>query len=222
MNPFTVFRKALAKYGLADFGRYYSRYMGTVHSNEDPSFQGRLQVKCPAVYGDQHMETWAYPCGMPSGNGMGFFSVPQKGDPVWVSFEEGDPQHPIWEYGPWAKAYAPEVARLNPPTNHVWQTPAGVRIELDDKNGLFRVTDKKGLVLELNGAGKISLGSKTESAEPGVLGNTLKTRLEELFQAIENAKVATMLGPQPVINLPEFLAVKQQLQSILSEVVTLD
>jgi hypothetical protein len=44
---------------------------------------------------------------------------------------------------------------------------------------------------------------------------SLNDFIKELMQALVNVKTATMLGPQPFLNLPEFQVVKQKIEQIL-------
>jgi hypothetical protein len=78
--------------------RYYGKYRGTVVNNIDPESRGRLMTMVPDVLG-LAPATWAEACvplaGAP-GLAMGFYAVPPIGAAVWVEFEQGDPEHPIW------------------------------------------------------------------------------------------------------------------------------
>lgn len=67
----------------------------------------------------------------------------------------------------------------------------------------------------------IELGKDT--LEKAVLGETLKTKLEELIDAILAITVPTALGPSGTpINAAQFSTIKSQLDQILSNVNTLD
>jgi hypothetical protein len=78
--------------------RYYGKYAGTVLNNVDPEFRGRIQVNVPDVLG--YVPTsWAEPClplAGPTGTPMGTYFVPQIGAGVWMEFEQGDVNRPIW------------------------------------------------------------------------------------------------------------------------------
>jgi uncharacterized protein involved in type VI secretion and phage assembly len=78
--------------------RYFGKYRGTVAGNDDPENRGRLQVVVPDVLGDVET-TWAEACvplsGAP-GVGMGVYVVPPVDAAVWVEFEYGDPNLPVW------------------------------------------------------------------------------------------------------------------------------
>ena len=89
--------------------RFYGKYRGRVENNLDPFGQGRLQVSVPAVLGDARM-AWAMPCSPYAGPGVGLFLIPPTGAQVWVEFEGGDPDYPIWAGGFWGVGEAPNPA----------------------------------------------------------------------------------------------------------------
>ena len=69
-----------------------------VVNNVDPEFRGRLLVQVPDVLGVVP-SSWAEPCvplAGPTGPPMGIYLVPPIGAGVWVEFEQGDPEYPIW------------------------------------------------------------------------------------------------------------------------------
>jgi hypothetical protein len=76
--------------------RFFGKYRGTVTENVDPLQQGRLMVSVADVFG-MLPSTWALPCVPFTGPKMGTAFVPPPiGASVWVEFEQGDPQMPIW------------------------------------------------------------------------------------------------------------------------------
>lgn len=75
--------------------RYYGKYRGTVVNNIDPMQIGRLLVMVPDVSA-LLPSSWAMPCVPLAGKQMGTFMVPQIGSGVWIEFEQGDPDYPIW------------------------------------------------------------------------------------------------------------------------------
>jgi hypothetical protein len=81
--------------------RFFGKYRGTVRENEDPLLQGRLLVSVPDVLG-LFSSSWALPCMPMAGPLMGVFTRPIIGATVWVEFEQGDPDRPIWVGGFWA------------------------------------------------------------------------------------------------------------------------
>jgi Type VI secretion system/phage-baseplate injector OB domain len=75
--------------------KLFGKYRGVVESNADPESLGRLQVTSPDVFGDESPR-WALPCVPYAPAGSGFLMLPPAGSPVWIEFEEGDPDRPIW------------------------------------------------------------------------------------------------------------------------------
>jgi uncharacterized protein involved in type VI secretion and phage assembly len=80
--------------------RYYGKYRGMVLNNVDPMQIGRVLVQVPDVLG-LATSSWAMPCVPIAGKMSGTYVVPQMGAGVWVEFEQGDPDHPIWVGGFW-------------------------------------------------------------------------------------------------------------------------
>lgn len=77
--------------------RYYGKYQGTVVQNVDPEFRGRIQCLVPDV--TLIPGSWCEACtplAGPTGTPMGTYFVPPIGTGVWVEFEQGDPNKPIW------------------------------------------------------------------------------------------------------------------------------
>jgi len=90
---------------------YYGKYRGKVENNLDPYQQGRVQVSCPAVLGEGS-QSWAMPSAPYAGNGVGFFMIPPVGANIWVEFEGGDPDYPIWGGCFWGVGEAPAVPAI--------------------------------------------------------------------------------------------------------------
>lgn len=117
--------------------RFYGKYRGTVVNNVDPMQQGRLQVQVPDVAG-LLPATWAMPCVPFAGIQNGMFALPVIGSGVWVEFEQGDPQHPIWTGCFWGSAAeVPAMALATPPGMPAvtLQTPLQNGITISDLPG---------------------------------------------------------------------------------------
>lgn len=93
-------------------GPYYGKYRGVVVSNFDPTQTGRLQIMCAPVLGLNAL-AWALPCvpfagaSTPDRMPEGFFMQPSVGSNVWIEFEQGDPNRPIWTGCFWDQGGAP-------------------------------------------------------------------------------------------------------------------
>jgi hypothetical protein len=75
--------------------KFFGKYRGTVLSNVDPKRQGRLLVQVPDVLG-LFPSSWAMPCLPIGGLQFGAYLVPPPGAGVWVEFEQGNRNKPIW------------------------------------------------------------------------------------------------------------------------------
>jgi uncharacterized protein involved in type VI secretion and phage assembly len=160
--------------------RFYGKFRGVVTNNEDPLMQGRIQVRVTDVMG-QDESGWAMPAAPFGGDQMGFFALPSVGAGVWVEFEHGDPDYPIWTGAWWGSAAELPAALLAPPYQKVMvRTNGGHTITLDDTPGLGGITLETAtgqkisltpLGIELdNGMGaKISLTGPQVSVNDGAL-----------------------------------------------------
>jgi hypothetical protein len=109
-------------------GKYFGLYRGYVVDNDDSQqanpYLGRIRVSIPEVYGepdDVESLPWAWPCVSIFGGGVydtqkqqvdldatesdtkfagGMVAIPPVGATVWIMFEQGDPQVPVW-MGTW-------------------------------------------------------------------------------------------------------------------------
>lgn len=70
--------------------KFFGKYRGKVKNNIDPMQQGRVQVEVAALPG--LALNWA----LPSVPFPGFFFLPPSGSAVWVEFEGGDVNRPIY------------------------------------------------------------------------------------------------------------------------------
>ena len=113
------------------------KYRGTVVNNVDPLNKGRLMVQVPDVLGTA-VSTWALPCVPLAGPNNGFYALPMIGSGVWVEFEQGDPDYPIWVGCFWGSvAEVPALAKKVPPLvpGITLQTPLGNGIVINDVPG---------------------------------------------------------------------------------------
>jgi uncharacterized protein involved in type VI secretion and phage assembly len=114
--------------------RFFGKYRATVLNNNDPQFQGRIQVQLADRYG-LFPSTWAMPAFAFAGKGAAIVALPQMGSSVWVEFEAGDPDYPIWTGAFWPDPGGFPPLGLGPtpltPNIHV-QTSSGTSLTLSD------------------------------------------------------------------------------------------
>ena len=159
--------------------RFYGKYRGTVVNDIDPMQMGRIQVIVPDV-SNIMISSWAMPCLPVAGIQTGMYTVPIPGSGVWVEFEHGDPDYPIWVGCFWGSAAEiPALARTVPPA------VPGITLQTPLQNGLT-VNDVPGPT------GGIMLKSTT--------GATIVVNDTGIY--IQNGKGASivMTGPTVTVN----------------------
>lgn len=158
--------------------RFYGKYRATVLNNADPQFQGRIQVQLADRYG-LFPSTWAMPAFAFAGKGAGVVALPQMGSSVWVEFEAGDPDYPVW-----SGAFWPDPAGF-PPLALVGATPVTPNIHLQTSTGTS-------ITLSDNPAQQVLL--KTATGAMVMIGTAGITIMNG-----QGASIA-MVGPSVIIN----------------------
>lgn len=162
-----------------DQQKYVGKYRGTVINNVDPMQQGRIMAQVPDALG-LTPSTWALPCLPLAGIQMGTWAVPPIGAGVWIEFEQGNLDYPIWTGCWWGSpAEVPALAiAAPPPVSHmVLQTQLQNTLMISDAPG-----PTGGILLKTTTGALISIND---------IGIT-----------ISNGKGATivMAGPSVVVN----------------------
>jgi len=157
----------------------YGKFRATVIDNIDPMQMGRLLVQVPDV-SNVLPSTWAMPCVPFAGVMSGMYAVPAIGSGVWVEFEQGDPDFPVWVGCFWGStAEVPALALAAPPVlqNVVIQTTGQNALMISDVPG-----PTGGILL------KSATGAMISISEIGI--------------TISNGQGATitMTGPSVIIN----------------------
>jgi uncharacterized protein involved in type VI secretion and phage assembly len=117
--------------------KYFGKYRGIVVNNVDPMQIGRIQALVPDV-SNIMLTSWAMPCVPVAGKQMGAYFVPQIGSGVWIEFEHGDPDYPVWVGCFWGiVAEVPSLALAGIPAspNIVLQTAAQNSVVISDLPG---------------------------------------------------------------------------------------
>lgn len=135
--------------------RYYGKYRAFVVDNADPENRGRLRLRIPKVLGKDVVSGWALPCAPYGGaSDQGFFFIPEKDAGVWVEFEAGNLDYPVWVGTFWSKpggkSEAPEEVQTNTPTQRAIKTLSGILIHLDDSEKALTIKDPTGNTIKIS------------------------------------------------------------------------
>lgn len=138
--------------------KYYGKYRGTVIQNVDPEQMGRIQAMVPDVSG-LLPSSWAMPCVPIAGKSSGTFVVPQIGAGVWIEFEQGDPDYPVWTGGFWGSAAeVPALALAGNPASPSIVLASGLQniiaiSDLPGPTGGIMLTSTTGAMIVVNDIG---------------------------------------------------------------------
>jgi len=163
--------------------KYYGLYRATVVNNIDPMQKGRIQVIVLDA-GGFTPSSWANPCVPFTGKQAGVYCVPQIGSGVWIQFENGDPDQPVW-MGGWfgSAAEVPALALAGNPVSpsivmqtglqntlsisdmagptggFLLKTTLGAFISINDTTGITLSDGKGGMITMLGGVITINQGA---------------------------------------------------------------
>jgi len=131
---------------------FYGKYRGIVTDIADPDNRCRIKARVPAVLDDQ-VSTWAEAALPFAGDGHGFVMLPVVGDGVWIEFEAGNLNNPIW-----TGCIAPSGGRPDPQGERVRVivTDAGHKVVLDEEANEIKLVHPGGGELTM-GASEIVL-----------------------------------------------------------------
>jgi hypothetical protein len=164
----------------------FGKYRGKVESNVDPMRLGRLQVSCPAVLGEGTL-SWALPSTPYAGPGVGLFLLPPRGANVWVEFEGGDPDYPIWSGCFWGAGEVPASPAME---NIKMLKTDGVSITIDDMQNAGGLT----MLIESPAVqNAISLKCDTNGVEL-TIGDAKLTMTTEAVETAFGADASTRLS----------------------------
>jgi uncharacterized protein involved in type VI secretion and phage assembly len=223
--------------------RFYGKYRALVVDNADPDRRGRLRLLVPSVLAGV-TSGWALPCAPYGGSdGQGFFFIPERGDGVWVEFEAGLLEYPVWVGTFWAKpggsTEVPAPANSqDTPTSKIIKT-ANHTIELADEAGAeaLKILDSKsnkvtldatGILIEDGNGNSVKLGAQGividgpmikvggAAAEPLVKGQSLLALLAN-WHGLLASHVHTATGPAaPTTPAPTLLGMTLPTAALLS------
>ena len=154
---------------------FYGNFRGVVSDNGDPNNLGRIRAKVADVYGEEE-SGWALPSVPYAGKSVGLFLVPPTNALVWIEFEHGDPDYPIWSGCFWADGEVPvspasadkKVLKTGAGTITLDDTQGSTSITIETTNSLKLKMDQQGIEIS-NGSQKIMISSSSVSVDDGAL-----------------------------------------------------
>ena len=195
--------------------RFYGKYRGLVVSTEDPKRLGRIRLQVPSVLGPEVVTGWAMPC-VPYGGekNQGFHFIPEVGAGVWVEFEEGDLEFPIWAGTFWSEPGGEsEIPVLNgtdgkelknaqkPPTRKIIKTQKGHTIQFEDADGEEMV-----IIVEATHKHVVALSKDGIRITDGVNGNKIIMGKGGIQIGSSGATEPFVLGTQFLASAKAFVA----------------
>lgn len=154
---------------------FYGKYRGVVSDNKDPWKIGRLRAKVENVYGNKE-SGWALPSVPYAGEGVGLFLIPPVGALVWIEFENGDPNYPIWTGCFWGEK---QKLPATDPNIKVLKTDIGT-IEINDEKGKKSIIiSNQTMKIEMN-ASEIEITNGTGKASIQLKGRTVSINKDGL------------------------------------------
>lgn len=152
--------------------KFYGKYRGTVTNVKDKSGLGRIRANVPEVTGKKETG-WALPCLPFAGRGMGFLGLPTVGANVWIEFEHGDPENPIWTGCFWEKKdEVPPEALLGIGDRVLIRTAKGQGLLIDDGpggGGIKIVAKARKIEIDNGNGAKVTLDGPKVTVNDGAL-----------------------------------------------------
>lgn len=118
--------------------QYFGKYRGIVKDNRRNNVYGQIDVSVPSIFPAEEVvhATPALP--------FGYFFVPETGANVWVEFEGGNPDLPLWTGLVYTDDQYAAEAKVDPPQSRVIKTAAGHLVVFNDKDGEASIQVKDG------------------------------------------------------------------------------
>jgi uncharacterized protein involved in type VI secretion and phage assembly len=133
-------------------GQYFGKYRGVVVDNADPDGLGRLRARVPDILGDEACG-WALPCVPYAGPGVGLFCLPPVDALVWIEFENGEPDYPIWTGCFWAtRDELPEDASGGPDVRLLRTATATIKVDEAGGSTVLVISTDAGPSITVDGA----------------------------------------------------------------------
>lgn len=155
---------------------FYGKFRGVVSDNRDPLMLGRVRAKVQDVFGDEE-SGWAMPAVPYAGKSVGLFLIPPTNASVWIEFEHGDPDYPIWSGCFWAQGEVPatpavaemKLLKTDSGTITLNDLPGAGGITIETSQGMKIVINSVGIEITDGQGGSVKLTGPQVSVNSGAL-----------------------------------------------------
>ena len=148
-----------------------AKYRGQVKNNIDLTKKGKLEVEIKAL----QVKTWAIPNVPYAGKGVGLYLIPPVDSWVWIEFENGNKESPIWTGCFWEETSDLPPEAIGPGVK-VLKTDKG-KITINDLDGEIVIQVSQLTVKMATIGEKIELTSGTSKIE--INGSTITLTVGE-------------------------------------------
>lgn len=208
--------------------------MGVVLSCKDPENRGRVKAYVPGLFTTKTMDVdampWIWPFGM---WGFQSFSLQTANSKIWVIILPDNPYG--YFYMPFFELNTNTKAKISGETDVVvsrgtsngdasiyYNKEDGVISRIGDSK--FQITPSLDTYMSSNGssvnikAGKVTIGKTDNAGEPMILGDKLKTLLNNLSSGLNQVAQKMVSNPYEVASGNQLIGVVQQLNSDISTI----
>ncbi|WP_375738686.1 phage baseplate assembly protein V [Pseudomonas boanensis] len=166
---------------------YYGKYRGIVTDVDDPNNQCRIRATIPAVLGE-HACGWALPAAPFAGDGHGMVMLPKVGSGVWIEFEAGQLDNPIWSGAWWASGERPEPQG------------AGVRVIVSEQGHKVILDDEANEVKIVHGDSSIAKVITLSSNEVVIACGACEIKITNENISLNNGLIKVGLAGVSLVN----------------------
>src|SRR5580704_2939007 len=212
--------------------RFYGKYRGLVLVNVDPQNQGRIKAVVPEVLG-VIPTNFCLPCTPYAGTLAGLFAIPMVGSGVWIEFEAGDVNRPVWTGCWWGTAQVPlnEIGTPAQFTSKLLSTDTGLMISMNDADQSITFKDTASLnsismqvgIVQIQGKVLMVLDAPLimhgqSASHPAVLGDQLLVYLNQIVLMFNTHTHPGELaaGVLPVTPVPPLLPMPPATPNLIS------
>lgn len=166
---------------------YFGKYRGIVTDIDDPENLCRIRATVPAVLGE-HACGWALPASPFAGDGHGVVMLPKVGGGVWIEFEAGRLDNPIWSGAWWASGQRPDPQG------------AGVRVIVSEKGHKVILDDDANEVKVVHGDGAIPKAIQITASEIVLTCGACEIKITNENISLNNGLIKVGLAGVSLVN----------------------